>query len=125
MTCTDCPEGIMLPEDMHPDDPTFGNFFKGDFIELMTPVVKHYVIELEVAVPIEIGQSILDSARTNGVEHAQEEAGVWISDLSTVADFFKDEIQASIRVLELDGYDAKVTVREVDAEGDVRFTPSE
>ena len=108
-------DDFLMPADMDLDDPQFGDFLKEEFIELMTPMVMEWNISLEVAVPIETGQIILDSARSNSVSGAAAEAEGYINDLATVKDFFLAEIEASKRVLELDGYDVKVDIRASDS----------
>lgn len=105
----------MMPDDMDPDDPSFKEFFTKDFVELMTPSVTEYNITVEVAVPLEVGQAILDSARSESVSHAQEEAKGFIDDLASVQTFFVDELAATKRVLEIDGYDVKLTIRKGDS----------
>ena len=115
MPCSDCPEDMRMPEGLDPDDAEFGRFFKEEFVEMMTPLVLEYNVTLHVAVPLETGQSVLDGARSVGVEHASSEAQEYIDDLATVESFFQDEINAAIRVLELDGYEVKLSIRKSDS----------
>jgi len=113
--CDTCPDGFLLPADMDPDDPAFADFLKNEFVELMTPSIQEYTIEVIVAVPIETGQAILDSARSIGTEHAVEEAQGYIDDLATTQTFFLDEIAASQRVLESSGYAVALNIRSSDS----------
>jgi len=109
--CEDCPPGIMLPADVNPDDPRFKDFFQETFIELMRPRIFNVNIAVEVAVPMEVGQSIIDRARNpEDIELAMEDAEDYISDLDTFQNFVLDEINATQRVIELDGYDVQFTV---------------
>lgn len=111
----DTPNDIRIPEGMDPSDEEFGEFFKNEFIALLTPSINEWNITLKVAVPLETGQTVLDSARSISVEHAKRDAEGYISDLATVPDFFIDEINAAKRILELDGFDVTVRIRKADS----------
>ncbi len=109
-------EDIRIPEGFNPDeDEEFGKFYKEEFVQLLAHVTHEWNISLQVSVPLEVGQTILDSARSISIEHATKEAQGYIDDLATVADFFIDEINAAKRVLQLDGFDVSVRIRKADS----------
>ena len=115
MPCDDCPEGIEMPADINPDDPQFGEFFKDTFVDLMKPRIFDWYLHVEVAFPLESGQTVLDSARSASIEDAKQEAQETIDDLDSLQDFFLSEIEAVKRLIEFDGYDVKVEVRAGDS----------
>jgi hypothetical protein len=106
-----------------PPEPTFeelyavGEFFRGTFIELMTPQVINIDATLTVEVPYEDGLMILDMARGEDLKKAEDEAEAYLGDLRDVAyevGLALKELETKYQIL---GYGVKLDIRAEDSGG--------
>ena len=111
MPCEDCPDPLDLG-----DDPSLTDWYKGDFVNMMTPRIFEMTISVEVALPLDDASRLLDKARENGAESVAEETIGIIADLNDAQPLFRKVLRAYEANQRLLGFDFQISVRSEDVE---------